>query len=1246
MWTKLENIYEMKSETSIYHLQQKYYDFVKEPQDDMAVSISKLQSIVQQLKDLGENISESMVITKIMMTLPPALSHFYSAWESTAADQKTIKNLTQRLLMEEARLQNQERVDSNALAAKFIKGKPNSSGRKPGQCHNCGEHGHWARDCRKGNSTSSRRSSNSAYRRGSALIGQAMTVIWVNKKTNEWILDSGASDHMSHNRDWFCNYEKFDKIIPVRIGNGKTIPALGCGDIQIQVFDGTTWQKKFLENVLYVPDIHVNLFSTVCALDKDFTLTANKRRCELLLDGKVMVIGLRENQLFKLQLKVIINQKQSNFHQTGKRSNVLRLWHERLGHQHIRQIKNVLKTFGVDFKNDSDFFCEACVMGKHHRTPFENSNSQADRVGELVHTDVCGMMQEQSLGGAKYFLLFKDDFSHYRTVFFIKNKSEVPELTKKYINSTKSRTGSSILVLRSDNGGEYINKRMEILLEAHGITHQTTVPYTPEQNGRAEREIRTIVEAARTLIHSKNLPLKLWAEAVNTVVYVLNRTGPSPVANKTPFELWFGKKASINHLKVFGSEAYVHVQKEKRKKWNSKAKKWILVGYCDNTKGYRVWINENNVEISRDVKFRETTSTESNNYDTENTNNSLMLGHDTDEGEISEIQPISNQTVIGEEIVDLTRSTNSSRSNESRTTNNSNNSESSETSNGSDQTWILNEDDVFDSTRDSLNAAAESLRQTRFSTLEEAIMQGHAYLSECHEPSSYENALKSQESEKWSKAINEEYASLMENQTWKLVQPPKNRKIIRNKWTFKIKENSAGQTIRYKARLVACGYSQVHGIDYDETFSPVVKYTSIRVILAVATSFNLKLRQFDVKTAFLHGDLQEEIYMSQPKGFDDQSGRVCKLLKTIYGLKQSSRCWNKKFTELIQQFNLRSSKADDCVFTFITNERKIILAIWIDDGLVAASNSDDIEKLISGLQSAVEIKSSEANFFVGLEINQKANGSIHLNQKGYTRKMLAKFNMTDANPVATPSDSNFLNFGTQKEITNVKFPYREAIGSLMYLAVATRPDIAHAIGILSRSLSNPTENHVTGVKRVFKYLKGTMDYGIYFKKNEKLSLNVYSDADYAGDPSTRKSTSGYLCMIGSATVSWCSQRQKCVSVSSTESEYVAASEATKEIIWLVRRMEVFSTTTERPKLHIDNQGAIKLVKNNEFHKRTKHIDVMHHFIRQKYEEGFFNVTYVNTKDQIADLLTKPLPKQQFQRLRSLMGLSSETSSTP
>lgn len=1226
MWNRLHSVFERKTETGILYLQQRYYSYTRDPQDDMASYISKLEEIVLQLADLGLEIPEQMVISKVILSLPSEYRHFSSAWESAAKTDRTLDNLRTRLMTEESRIQSEgksEQVEAFVARKNFPKKKvntkndgqqskqPGKGGKeakpKPrGKCFGCGEAGHFRRDCQKKKSVAKNEEGASTSASSGAFMCQTTTQI---DDRDVWVLDSGASDHMCNRREWFQNYT--DASTSVTIGNGTKIVARGKGDIDILAYDGNDWIQKQILDVLYVPEIHMNLFSSGRVMDRGYEQRSNNERCEFLEGENVVAVGVRRGGLYRMLFKIVesteINVTMAN---VVIRKISLREWHERMGHQNVAQVKKFLRINEIDFV-DEDFACEACVYGKHHRGSFRTREERSVTCGAIIHTDVCGPMQETSLGGSRYFLLLKDDYSHFRVVYFMRQKSEVAGHIKNFVRQTQKVHGHGIGIVRSDNGTEYVNDELRAFFDELGIHHQRTVAYTPEQNGGAEREMRTIVESARTMIHSKQMDLKFWAEAVNAAVHVLNRTGTSTVQDTSPFELWFGKRPKIDHFRVFGSSVFVHIPKERRRKLDPKANKCIFVGYDNHAKAYRVWNPKSGkIEVVRDVIFLLEDSMATLSVDD--------AGKIVD-GEVNEASAKSND------------------GNADPDGDNDNNEPDADVTPeqqvGRGAWCDLDQRNVVKRRLRNREDISAARRLTYLASANHIAM-----LAVREEPNTYEQAIQSDDHEQWEKAMDEEYDSLIQNCTWILVKPPNGQKVIDNRWVFKLKQNADGGIDRFKARLVVRGFTQEYGIDYHETFSPVVKFTSIRAILALAASKRMSLKQFDVKTAFLNGDLEEVVYMCQPIGYDDESGRVCKLSKSLYGLKQASRCWNKKFTSFMREFDFKASESDPCVFVYTGANGMMVLAIYVDDGLIAAENEEAIGPVIEYLRREFEIKFFDAKYFLGLEIDIRPGGSVHVSQGAYARKVLDRFHMMNCNPVSTPCD-NAQNLGDFVADGKLDFPYREAVGSLMYLAVATRPDISFAVGNVSRYLEKPAEAHENAVKRILKYIRGTIDMGICFESENDLVFRGYSDADYAGDVETRRSTSGYVFMFGNGIISWCSERQKSVALSTTESEYIAASHAVKELVWLKRLLsELLLVEMDAPIFFMDNQSAIRLVKNPEFHKRTKHIDVRFHFIREKFEDGTFDLEYVPSNEMVADILTKALPKDRHRYLCMLMGI--------
>jgi hypothetical protein len=540
-------------------------------------------------------------------------------------------------------------------------------------------------------------------------------------------------------------------------------------------------------------------------------------------------------------------------------------------------------------------------------------------------------------------------------------------------------------------------------------------------------------------------------------------------------------------------------------------------------------------------------------------------------------------------------------------------------------------------------------RSTRLSIPPERYSPSLYYLllTDSGEPECYEEAMQVNTKKKWEQGMKEEMDSLENNQTWDLVQLPAGKRALQNKWVYKLKEEDGGEK-RYKARLVVKGFAQKKGIDFDEIFSPVVKMTSIRTILSLVEVEDLHLEQLDVKTTFLHGDLEEEIYMQQPQGYEvkGKENLVCRLKKRLYGLKQAPRQWYLKFDRFMTEQGYNRCHSDHCVyFKRLENGSYIILLLYVDDMLVAGSNMQDINVLKKKLANSFAMKDlGAAKKILGMRITRdRKNRKLTLSQGEYTEKVLERFRMQNAKLVSTPLANHFkltkeMCPKTQEEIEYMsRVPYSSAVGSLMYAMVCTRPDIAHAVGVVSRYMNNPGKEHWEVVKWILRYLRGTTTHALCFGGSDTF-LQGYVDSDMAGDKDSMKSTTGYVFTIGGTIVSWISKLQKVVALSTTEAEYVAATEASKEMIWLQRFMEELGKKQENNKLYCDSQSAIHLAKNSAFHSKTKHIQLRYHFIQSTLEDGQLKLEKIHTSQNPADMLTKGVTREKLSSCSVSVGL--------
>ncbi|CAM8971397.1 unnamed protein product [Rhodiola kirilowii] len=483
----------------------------------------------------------------------------------------------------------------------------------------------------------------------------------------------------------------------------------------------------------------------------------------------------------------------------------------------------------------------------------------------------------------------------------------------------------------------------------------------------------------------------------------------------------------------------------------------------------------------------------------------------------------------------------------------------------------------------------------------------------------------------------EEINALLKNQTWSLVPPSPVQHVVGCKWIFRIKRKSDGSVERYKARLVAKGFHQQYGIEYGETYSPVVKPATIRTVLCLAVSRNWPLRQLDVKNAFLHGFLQEDVYMSQPPGFIDPSRptHVCKLLKSIYGLKQAPRIWFERMSHFLLAVGFRLSKADSSLFIYRHGGHTIFFLLYVDDIVVTADSEDLLLRFINMLSNGFDIKDlGPLHYFLGLQVISQADG-LHINQLKYAHDILAKYDLLQSQPVSTPMTTKSPLNSTDGTLLDNPTIFREMIGSLQYLTI-TRPDIAYSVNFISQFMSQPRTPHLVAAKRILRYVKGTIDYGLYFTpQRHPVTIAAYSDADWAGCLESRRSQSGYLIYIGTNLVSWCSKKQPTIARSSAESEYRALAHASAETTWLASLLYELGANIQYPiLLYCDNLSATYMASNPVFHARTKHIELDYHFVREKVAVGSHLVRFIPSTDQPADLLTKALHRHRHKTLCS------------
>ncbi|KAE8181981.1 hypothetical protein CF335_g8770, partial [Tilletia laevis] len=514
------------------------------------------------------------------------------------------------------------------------------------------------------------------------------------------------------------------------------------------------------------------------------------------------------------------------------------------------------------------------------------------------------------------------------------------------------------------------------------------------------------------------------------------------------------------------------------------------------------------------------------------------------------------------------------------------------------------------------------------------------------EPARFAEALSREDKEDWKASMDDEYKSLIEMQTWELCHPPPGRKLIGCRWVYKVKTDPEGRATRKKSRLVAQGFSQVEGIDYDETFAPVARLSALRMMVTLAIQIGLRLHGMDVKTAYLNGELDVDLYMKQPPGYDDQTGRACRLRRTLYGLKQSGRYWYHTLRDRLLQADFTQLKSEPCLFFKQTEHGPVIILVYVDDVAIAAPTEEMVSDIKKQFTSWFKMTDNgPLTSMLGIRILRSKCGRVAtMSQTGYVDQIIKRYGMDSCKPANTPMAESFKDLVPREGPTSTakeRHFYAALIGCLLWLAQGTRMDIAFAVGKLARFMANPSDDHVSAAKRVLRYLAGTRELGLRFRHSDLAQLVGYSDSDHGADPTTRRSVTCYVFYLYGNPVTWRSKLQDTVSISSTEAEYVALSEATREAIWAIQLLEELRLReTGAVSMFTDNTGAEALARNPQSHQRTKHIRIHHHLVRDCNNDGTIKVKRVHTDDNPADLLTKTVTFARLTSGRKQLGLGT------
>lgn len=1057
------------------------------------------------------------------------------------------------------------------------------------KCFTCHKFGHKSQFCylNKNENRSERKANcavdNSQVGSSDEASGVAFCAVEDQNCYNEqvWYADSGATHHYINKEDVLLNKKVFSKPTIIHLAEeGKEMEATCTGDVEVLSNVGERQVCVTLKNVLCVPGLRVNLLSVSTIEKAGFEIVFANSKMYVKKGNCIYVEGVRVGSLYK-----IFFMPNNNPVANLASDNDIELWHKRYGHLNYNTLMNNMKVVnGLNiFNKRSNKICEVCVLSKQKCLPYYSKSSRSTRVLELVHTDVCGPITPVSRNDNRYFVTFVDDYSRFVIIYVIKRKDEVIDCFKDYEKKvTAMFCNKRISKIKCDNGGEYCSGSLQEFCKNKGINISYTPPYNPQMNGVAERMNQTLMDKARSLILQAGFDKSFWEDAVYMAAYITNRTQSYLVKEKTPYELWFKTKPNVSNMRIFGCIAYARIPDALRTKLDNKGKKCRFIGYSEN--GYRLWQEEERKLIhSRNVIFDE------NNYNYKTK---------TKECDTEDIEEDSNE-VMNQELEE----------------------ENTE-----------NIEEVIRYEESGLRPKRKIKLPSRFDDYEVEI-SCLALLSEfSSEPKSYTEAKESGDWDMWNQAIREELDALKENNTWEIVDRPENQEIISNRWVFKIKENNQGKHT-YKARLVARGFEQNLG-EFSQIHAPVARLSTLRVLLSVCNHYNLVLEQFDVKNAFLNSNLEETIFMKIPEGLkilEDDKGKVCLLKRAIYGLKQAPKAWNNRFNNFMIDLNFKRSKSDYCLYSFVNGNMRCYLLLYVDDILICCNDINFLSILKLKLTETFKVRRLSDNYnFLGIKISRDINRKIiTMDQISAIENLILNFNVENCKLVKTPIEKNLdlkMNFDAS---LNTKLPYKELLGSLMYIMMGTRPDICFSVGYFGKFQNCPTDEHFKHLLRVLKYLKATVNYKLHFYYSDS-NIIGYADSDFANDSADRKSVSGYCFKLFDNLISWTSKKQSIVTLSSTESEFVAICAASCELMYLKNLLIDLDIKIELPiSLFEDNQSTIKLLHNFENNRRCKHIDVKLHFVVDLINQNLIKIKYVSTSEQLADVFTKALGNEKF-----------------
>jgi hypothetical protein len=1274
-WKKLNRKHDPSTKANMVQLQRQFADSVlTDVKKDPEEWISELEVLRRRLKTCGDDMDDTRFIVHIITNLPEEyeavtdlieveLEQAYSTLDLEDVRER-LRNKYQKMKSRWKASSGKSQVPTTRASGKSTEEKALAAGVTKGKCWTCGKYGHKSRNCtekRQESGTSTSTSENTKYcgyckkhtnhtiedcykRKNAEKKKQqqaekanaateneeAMVTIEycnaVQDEPNYWIGDSGATSHMTNSTDWLTEIEDID--VNVKLGDGSIVKATKKGK-----YHGTAVQKDgttspiLLTDVKYIPVLKSNLLSITTAISNGWAIGNEGKVITLSKNGTVIKFdhvkpsGSGNTAEIEIVPNVEFARAAGEVTTNREKMDVNEL-HRLLGHPGERKTRATGTGDSLNLELTGKFeTCEDCVKGKAKQKNIEKfAEKKSTKPFEKIYVDI-STITATSVGGKKNWVLIVDEFTNMKWSLFIKNKSDFPSEMLNFIKKISSQ-GFNVETIRLDNSGEN-TKFQELMVKNNfgGVQFEFTAPRTPQQNGVVERAFATLMGRMRAMMSSAGLSTELrallWAECARTATMLENSI--SDTNQGAPIKRFYGEQYKwFPNLKQFGTMAVLTTRTPNTGKLDDRGTTCIFVGYTDDhpSDTYRfINLSTNKLILSRDCRWLNKT-----------------YGQYINPREPT--QEVGNiEELLDFEVPDGTNQ--------------------AETPTAADLVEIFeqggNEDEIKDNTELLYLLCVENSINK---IIEEPVTERalSAVTSTSDEPQTFTQAWHHTDpikQVKYREAVQKEFRDMISKGVWRVVSRrdiPKDRKAIGTKWVFKEKKNGV-----YRARLVGLGYSQIPGVDFTENYAAVANDITFRILLVIYLLYNYDSKVIDVETAFLYGDLEEEIYMQIPQGYKEcidstvGTDQVLKLDKAIYGLVQAARQWWKKISDFFMYtLKFTRSLVDPCLF-YRTNEKgTVYLCLYVDD-ILCIGDTEAINFAVEEVQKTYKIKDmGRMHEYVGCTVTTKDN-KIILSQPDIIKKLEANFGeeVKGLSTYRTPSaphqvlvqpstDALTLSTGDQKK-------YRSGVGTLLYLVKHSRPDLSNSVRELSKMMDLANEAHKRALLRTIKYVLDTKNLYLNLKPTainlqSKWKITGVCDSDYAGDRDTRRSVSGYVVYVNDAIIAWKSKGQRTVTLSSTEAEYIAVTDLCTEVLFVKMLLETMGLEVELPiKIYADNVGAMFLAENASVGQRTKHIDVRYHFIRDLVQNGTLQIIFIKTTDNDADIYTKNVSGEVFEK---------------